>query len=89
MSVSSPPNEWPTIAGFFFRPEMSSSKWSATCLTVLPANTPRLCVMSARSASTTAPPAKPVRAHHGSSAREARITAGKNASTHRAALALG
>jgi hypothetical protein len=30
ISVSRPPNEWPITAGFWFRPLMTSSKWSAT-----------------------------------------------------------
>jgi hypothetical protein len=33
ISVSSPPNEWPTTAGFLARPDTTSSKWSATCRT--------------------------------------------------------
>ena len=39
ISVSSPPNEWPITIGFFFRPLMTSSKWSATSPIDLPAKT--------------------------------------------------
>jgi hypothetical protein len=37
--VSSPPKEWPTIAGLRSSPRMIPSKWSATCPIVLCAKT--------------------------------------------------
>jgi hypothetical protein len=39
IGVSSPPKEWPMMAGRRSRPQMIVSKWSATCPIDLPANT--------------------------------------------------